>query len=69
MDAKRDFSINPSHMYRLDNLQELLGLGRSAIRQLRRNRGLVVHKAGNRTFILGADIISAVTNGGASNAE
>ncbi len=66
MDAKHDFSINPSHMYRLDNAQQLLGLGKSAMRQLRRNRGLIVHKAGNRTFILGADIITAITNGGAA---
>ncbi len=57
-----DLSINPTHLYRLDNIQDLLGLRRNAMRKLRRNHGLKVHYAGTRGFILGADIISAITS-------
>ncbi len=58
----QDLSINPTHLYRLDNITTLTGLGTNALRKLRRTRGLVVHYAGTRGFILGADIISAITS-------
>ncbi len=68
----QDLSIDPARLYRLDNITALTGLGTNALRKLRRTRGLIVHYAGTRAFILGRDLIAAVTsapsseNGGAA---
>ncbi len=71
-DDPQDLSIDPTRLYRLDNITTLTGLGTNALRKLRRTRGLVVHYAGTRGFILGRDLIAAVIsapsseNGGAA---
>lgn len=56
-------SIHPDALYRLDEAAARMGWGAHALRAARR-RGLKVHRAGKRGYIVGRDLLSHVVEGG-----
>ena len=53
--------VNPSALYRADELKARMGWSDSALRSARR-RGLKVRRDGKRAYILGEDVISYMKN-------
>ncbi len=61
-DSSRLGPIEPGNLYPVAVLMARAGLGRWAIRQLRRERGLPIRMLGGRSYILGADFIRVALN-------
>lgn len=55
--TKRPGEINADSLYTLDELNDRLGLGKSALRSARRE-GLAVKRIGRRGYVLGKDVIA-----------
>ena len=51
--------VDPERLYTLETFKRVLGIGKVAMQQARRN-GLEVRYVGNRAFVLGSDYINFV---------
>lgn len=55
-------AIVPDALYRADEVAARLGWSEHDLRDARR-RGLKIHRSGRRNFVLGRDVITAITKG------
>ncbi len=53
-------TIRPDELYRFDEAAARLGWGDAALRAARR-RGLKIHRAGKRNYVLGSDLLAFIT--------